>query len=147
MEIDLDLQENPWLTYLALTVIISLMLVGLALIGQSATPVDAATGKPKVIAWSDWQILQARREHSSELALLREDLTSIARMFQFPPDPVAAQMLRSRIAQHTGSGQSTLEIARAHLQNAADGLVAWSGGQVERTEMILLIQQAEAALR
>jgi hypothetical protein len=147
MEIDLDLNENPWITWLALAVIIALVLVGLAFIGRNATPLDVATGEPRVIEWSDWQILQARRAHNKEIAILREDLTAIASMFQQPPDPVSAQILRSRIAQHTRSGQPTLELARAHLQNAAEGLVAWSSSQMEREELIALIQQAEAALK
>lgn len=143
----IDLKENEWLTWLGLTLVIALALVGFAYIGQNATPLDAATGEARIITWSDWQVLQMRREHNRELAVLREDLTAIAQMFQFPPDPVAAQILQARIAQHTDSGQRTLEMARAHLQNAADGLVAWSSGQIEREEMIALIQQTEAALK
>jgi len=144
---EIDLKENEWLTWLGLTLIIVLVLVTFALIGQNATPIDAATGEARVIAWSDWQILQARREHNRELAVLREDLTSIAQMFQFPPDPISAQVLQSRIAQHTSNGQPTLEMARAYVQNAADGLVAWSSGGIEREDLIALIQQAEAALK
>jgi hypothetical protein len=144
---EIDLKENPWIPYLSLTVIIALALVGFAFIGQNATPMDSATGQPRVIQWSDWQMLQARRVHAEELALLRDDLTSITRMFQFPPDPVAAQILQSRILQHTNNGQPTLELARAYIQNAADGLVAWSSGQITRDVLIGLIQQAESALR
>ena len=140
---EIDLKENPWVAYLSLTVIIVLTLVGFAFIGRNATP----SGEPRALTWSDWQMLQARRVHAEELAALREDLASIARMFQFPPDPVAAQILRSQILQHTSSGQPTLELARAAVQNAADGLTAWSGGQIERDAMIGLIQQAEAALK
>jgi hypothetical protein len=147
MEIDLDLQENAWITWLAAAVIIALALVGLAFIGRNATPLDVATGEPRVIEWSDWQVLQARREHNRELAVLREDLTAIALMFQQPPDPVAAQILQARISQHTRNGQPTLELARAHLQNAADGLAAWSSSQMEREELIALIQQSESALK
>jgi hypothetical protein len=144
---EIDLKENPWITYLSLTVIIALALVGFAFIGQNATPMDSATGQPRVIQWSDWQILQARRVHAEELAVLREDLASISLTFQFPPDPVAAQILQSRILQHTNSGQPTLELARAYLQNTADGLVAWSSGQITRDTMIGLIQQAESVLK
>src|SRR5512137_770306 len=122
LEIDFDLKENGWITYLALTVIVALALVGLAFIGQNVTPVDAATGRARALTWSDWQVLQARREHSSELAVLRQDLNDIALMAQKLPDPVSAQILQARIAQHTRSGQPTLELARAHVQNAANGL-------------------------
>lgn len=142
-EIDLDLRENAWVTYLALVLIIALALVGLALLGQNATPV----GQTKVLAWSDWQVLQARRAHNSELAVLRQDLNEIVLRMQKLPDPVSAQVLQTRISRHTSDGQPTLGLARAVLQNAADGLTAWSAGQIEREVMIELIQMAEIALK
>lgn len=144
---EIDLKENEWLAWLGLTLVIALALVGFAYIGQNATPIDAATGEARVITWNDWQALQARRAHNRELAVLRADLAAIAQTFQFPPDPVSAQILRARILQHTQGGQPTLEMARAFVQNAADGLVSWSSGQIERAEMIAFIQQAEAALK
>ena len=139
---EIDLKENPWLTTLAFALLIALVLVALAFLGRNVTPVE-----PRVLQWNDWQILQARREHNKEIAILRADLNDIAVMFQQPPDPIAAQILSARIAQHTRSGQPTLEAARVHLQNAADGLVTWSGLQMERDEMIALIQSAEGALK
>lgn len=147
MEIDLRLKENEWITYLALAVILGLALVGLAFIGQNATPLDAATGQARRLTWSDWQVMQARRVHNNELAVLRIDLTDIATLAQQYPDPVSAQILQSHISQHTHSGQPTLELARASVQNAADGLVAWSGSQLPRDTLIALIQTAESALK
>ena len=142
-EIDLDLREHAWITYLALVLIIALALMGLALIGQNATP----DGQAKVLAWSDWQVLQARRAHNSELSVLRQDLNEIALRVQKLPDPIAAQVLQTRISRHTSDGQPTLELARAALQNAAVGLTAWSAGQIEREAMIELIQTAETVLK
>jgi hypothetical protein len=142
-EIDLDLSENAWVTYLALALIIALALMGLALIGQNATP----DGQAKVLAWSDWQVLQARRAHNSELVVLRQDLNEIALRVQKLPDPISAQILQTRISRHTSDGQPTLELARASLQNAADGLAAWSAGQIERETLIELIQTTELFLK
>jgi len=143
LEIDLDLRERAWVTYLALALTLALGLVGLALIGQNATPVEPA----RVLAWSDWQVLQARRAHNAELVVLRQDLNSIALMLQKSPDPISAQVLQARIAKHTNSGQPTLGMARASLQNAADGLAAWSESQIEREALIELIQTTESFLK
>lgn len=143
---EIDLKENEWITWVSLILIAALALVGLSFIGRNATPLDAAGGA-KILAWSDWQVQQARRIHNSELVVLRRDLNSIALMAQSMPDPVPAQVLQSRIAQHTRSGQPTLELSRAHLQNAADGLLLWSSGQIEREALIRLIETAQDNLK
>ena len=71
-EIEFNFRKNEdalWL--LALAVLIIASLLGMAQIGQNATPMNAGT--PRLLGWSDWQLLQAQRAYTKELSILRAD--------------------------------------------------------------------------
>lgn len=142
MEIDFDLKENEWVTYLAIALVAALVLVGLAVIGQRATPVNLVTGEPRILEWADWQLLQAQREYNKEIAVLRADIARVAAMLQTSPDPVAASILRSRVVKDTKTGLPSLSAARAATLESANGLMSWSSGLIDRTAAIALVDQA-----
>ena len=62
-EIEFNFRKNEdalWLIAFALLVIAAL--VGMAQIGQNATPMDSGT--PRLLGWSDWQLFQAQRAYT-----------------------------------------------------------------------------------
>ena len=140
-EFDFDYRRNEdtyWLVAFALLIIAAL--VGMAQIGQNATPLD--TGEPRLLEWSDWRLLQAQRAYTEELSVLRTDAMQLAKALEQKPDPVATQFLIEQIAQHTKEGDPSLESARLALENAALNVRDWSTGTLDRDTAILSVQDA-----
>ncbi len=132
MELELDFSKKwkliAWLPALLL------ILFGLGMLGYYTTPAS-----DKVLTWSEWQVLQARRSYQSELKMLRQDAEILAELLQGTPDIVRAQLTTDRIAQDTSTGQEALVDERQVLYDAALAVRDWAAGTIDRSE-------AEAAL-
>jgi hypothetical protein len=138
-EIEFNFRKNEdalWLVAFALLIIAAL--VGMAQIGRNATPMDSGT--PRLLAWSDWQLLQAQRAYTRELSILRTDAVQLAQSLDQRPNPVTTQFLIKQIAQHTTGGDPSLASARLALENAAMNVRDWSTGTVDRNTAILSLQ-------
>jgi hypothetical protein len=145
-EFDFDFRKNEdiyWLVAFALLIIAALM--GMAQIGQNATPLD--TGTPRLLGWSDWRLLQAQRAYTKELSILRADVMLLAKALDQQPNPVATQFLIEQIASHTKEGDPSLSSARLTLENAALNVRDWSTGTLDRDTAILSVQDALALLQ
>jgi len=132
MELELDFSKKwnlaAWLPALLL------VLFGLGTLGYFTTPAG-----DKVLTWTEWQVLQARRAYQSELKVLRMDAEILAVLLQDSPDVVRAQLAANQVAQDTSAGQEALADERQALYVAALLVRDWAAGTVDRPE-------AEAAL-
>lgn len=140
-EIEFNFRKNEdalWLAAFALLIIAAL--VGMAQIGQNATPMD--TGTPRLLGWSDWRLLQAQRAYTKELSILRIDAMQLSQTLDQRPNPVTTQFLIEQIARHTKEGDPSLASARLALGNAALNVRDWSTGTLDRDTAILSIQDA-----
>lgn len=145
-EIEFNFRKNEdalWLAAFALLIIAAL--VGMAQIGQNATPMD--TGAPRLLGWSDWRLLQAQRAYTKELSILRNDAMQLAQALEQRPNPVTTQFLIEQIARHTKEGDPSLASARLALENAALNVRDWSTGTLDRDTAILSIQDALSLLQ
>jgi hypothetical protein len=145
MEIDLDL-ERSWYVGVGAVLAALIVMLGLAGIGQEATPVTPA-GAPRVMSWDDWQVLQLRRAHNQEIAVLRGRIEEISTLLELPPDPIAAQVLYRRVYSDAQNGLVSTVEARGATLMAADGVVRWATGQINRDEAILTVEHAIGALK
>jgi hypothetical protein len=145
MEIDLDL-ERSWMIGVGSVLVALIVLLGLAGIGQQATPVTPA-GSPRVVTWDDWQVLQLKRAHNKEIALLRGRIEEISMLLELPPDPIAAQVLYRRVYSDAQHGLVSTAEARGATLTAADGVMRWATGQIDRDEAILAVEHAIGALK
>jgi len=142
MEITLDRSTLfGFLTFLAL-----LSLLGLAALGKPFTPVTN-TGEGRILTWGDWQFFKAERQYTSEREILRSDADALAMLLDQTPDPVAAQLLLSRIAQHTANGEAALSSARSALQLAAQDVASWTAGTLDRDTAVASLQAAVNLLK
>lgn len=140
MSIEINLRKTGDLAWMAAYgCLVIAVLVGLSMIGRQATP--PGNGIPGVLTWSDWQILQAQREHTREIILLRKDAMSLLKILGARPDPVFAQLLVDRIEGHTRDGSPALAAARHALHLAAGSVLDWSTGLTGHENAMLAIQQ------
>lgn len=145
MEIDLDL-ERSWFVGVGSVLVVLIVLLGLAGIGQQATPVTPV-GVPRVMTWDDWQVLQLKRAHNKEIVVLRGNIEEISMLLEFPPDPIAAQVLYRRVYSDVQNGLVSTAEARGATLMAADGAVRWATGQIDRDEAILTVEHALGLLK
>lgn len=135
MEITLDRSTLfGFLTFLAL-----LSLLGLAALGKPYTPVTT-TGQGRILTWDDWQFFKAEQQYTSEREILRSDADALAMLLDQTPDPVTAQLLLSRIVQHTANGEAALSSARSALQQAAQDVASWTAGTLDRDTAVASLQ-------
>jgi len=145
-EIEFNFRKNEDVLWLmAFAIVIIAALVGMALIGQNATPMD--TGTPRLLGWSDWQLLQAQRAYTKELSILRTDAMQLSQVLDLKPNPVTTQFLIEKIAQDTKEGDASLASARLALENAALNVRDWSTGTLDRDTAILSVQDALTLLQ
>ena len=145
-EIEFNFRKNEdalWLVAFALLIIAAL--VGMAQIGQNATPMD--TGTPRLLGWTDWQLLQAQRAYTKELSILRTDAMQLSQVLDLKPNPVTTQFLIEKIAQDTKEGDASLASARLALENAALNVRDWSTGTLDRDTAILSVQDTLTLLQ
>ena len=145
-EIEFNFRKNEDVLWLiAFAIVIIAALVGMAQIGQNATPMD--TGTPRLLGWSDWQLLQAQRAYTKELSILRTDAMQLSQVLDLKPNPVTTQFLIEKIAQDTKEGDASLASARLALENAALNVRDWSTGILDRDTAILSVQDALTLLQ
>jgi len=140
-QIEFNIRKNEdllWLIAFALLIIAAL--VSMAQIGQNATPMDSSS--PRLLGWSDWQLLQAQRAYAKELSTLRTDVTRLEQVLDQRANPVTTQFLIEQIARDTKEGDPALASARLALANAALNVRDWSTGTLNRDTAILSVQDA-----
>ena len=135
MEITLD--HRTLFVFLAFLSLLSSL--GLAALGKPFTP-ETTTGQGRILTWDDWQFFKAERRYTSEREILRSDTDALAMLLDQSPDPVAAQLLASRIAQHTANGEAALSSARSALQQAAQDVASWTAGTLDRDTAVASLQ-------
>ena len=147
MEIDLEFgNENNWVGITAIVLLVMIALVGLASIGERMTPVDEL-GQPRVMNADDWRIHEATRAYNEEISVLRDDIREVSLLLQKSPNPIAAQILYERVAGHANNGQSTTQIARQLTVTAAESVLAWSNGLVDRASAMNAVNEAIEVLK
>ena len=148
MEFEINFRKDEeiyWVTALIVAVIAVLVVFGW--IGNGVTPMDSA-GNPRLLSWSDWQLIKAERVHTEELSLLQDDATQLAATLQERPDPVAAQFLVNTISRHVQAGTDpSLADARQTLENASVDVRDWASGVLDRNTAIQSVQEAMALLQ
>ena len=148
MEFEINVRKEEeiyWITAVVVAVIAILVVFGW--IGSGVTPLDSA-GNPRLLSWSDWQLLKAERVHAEELSILQGDATQLAAALQNAPDPVAAQFLVNTISRHAQSGTDpSLADARQTLENASVDVRDWASGVLDRNTAIQSVQEAMAFLQ
>lgn len=145
-EIEFNIRKNEdtlWL--IAFAVLVIAVLVGMAQIGQNATPMD--TGTPRLLGWADWYMLQAQGAYTKELTVLRKDAMDLAQALDLQPSPVATQFLVEQIMRDTKEGDPSLANARLALENAALNVRDWSTGTLDRDTAILSVQALQPLLQ
>jgi hypothetical protein len=145
MEIDLEL-DRPWAIGISSVLIALIVLFGLAGLGQRVTPVSPS-GDPRIMTWSDWNVLQLKRAHNKEIALLRKHVEEISTLLNLPPDPIAAQVLYQRVHRDVQNGLVSTADARRATLDAADKVLRWSTGQIDRDEAVAAVEQANGMLK
>src|ERR1700690_1113405 len=138
-------EEIYWKTAGVVAVMMVLIIFGW--IGSGVTPLDSARN-PRLLSWSDWQLLKAERVHAQELFILQGDAIQLAAALQNPPDPVAAQFLVNTISRHAQAGTDpSLADARQTLENASVDVRDWASGVLDRNTAIQSVQEAMILLQ
>jgi len=132
--------------YTALALILVLVLLGLATLGRSFTPVTS-DGSARLLTWSDWQLSKAEHRFQEERDTLRTDVDDLAVLLNQNPDPVAAQLLVQKVKQHTANGEDALLMARSAVLLAAQDVANWSAGALDRDTAIASLQAATDLLK
>jgi len=123
-----------------------LSLLGVGALGRPYTPVSVA-GQARLLTWDDWQLLKAERQYNAERDVLRSDADALAALLNQAPDPVSAQVLAQRIAQHSADGQAALQTARTALHQAAQDVASWTSGALDRDTAVASLQTATDLLK
>lgn len=146
MEIELTglkriFQQRIWIAVLLLIPI----LLFLGWLGAPYTDADKA-GYPKLLSWSEWQIVQARQIYNAELDTLRHEAENLSELLNQEPDPVRAQITAERINRTYAKGQPALAYPRELLISAAGAVQDWSVGALPLEQAQAAMQQAIHAL-
>ena len=147
IELDLDLrggQKHAWYALAAMVVILAL--VGLGYLGMPVTPYSDP-GSPRLLGWADWRFIQAERAYQQELVVLRGYADQLSEAIETSPNPVAVQMLSTRILRQVADGDPALAAARAALAQAASDVLDWSTGIVPRDQALASLQLAIGLLQ
>lgn len=145
-EIEFNFRKNEdalWLLVFAVLIIAAL--VGMAQIGQYATPIENDT--PQLLRWSDWQMLQAQGRYTQELTFLRTYAMDLAQVLEQQPNPVSTQFLVEQIMRETKEGDPSLANARLAVANAALNVRDWSTGTLDRDTAIQSVQALQPLLQ
>ncbi len=146
MPIDVYINTDEWKArrypLILLMILIIAALVGLVFLGKALTP-DGA----KVLTWSEWQVLLARRAYDRELARLMKNAAELVDLVNNPVDPVRAQIVCSRISAHTVDGEMSLIQVRAQIAAAAGTVQQWAVGALPRDDALVAVDIAVQALQ
>ncbi|MGB8213539.1 MAG: hypothetical protein WCE68_08275 [Anaerolineales bacterium] len=143
MEISVD---RKLIHYGVVPFALAALLVLLAVIGHPYSPLTDA-GQARLLTWDDWQWFKAEQQYAAERDTLRTDVDALAALLDKGPDPVSAQLLQERIIMHTASGLASLAPARAALLQAAQDVVNWSAGALDRDTAGTSLQSAGNLLK
>ena len=146
MPIDVYINTDEWKArrypLILLVLLIAATLVGLVYLGRALTPEGG-----KVLTWSEWQVLLARRAYDRELAELEKDVAELVELVNRPADPVRAQIVCGRISAHTDEGEVSLVQVRAQIAAAAETVQQWAVGALSRDDALIAVDAAVQALR
>ncbi len=130
--------------------IIVLVFIGtvviLGVIGRAYSPIDNA-GNPRLLTWTEWQVIQAERSYQAELDSLRQEADQLATMLNQEPDPVRAQINAERVARQYVNGQPALQYQRELVITAAQAVGDWAAGAQAFEAALGAVEQLSQALQ
>ncbi len=146
MPIDVYINTDEWKArrypLILLMLLIAATLVGFVLLGRALTPEGG-----KVLTWSEWQVLLARRAYDREITRLEKDAAELVDLVNRPADPVLAQIVCSRISAHTVDGEVSLTQVRAKIAAAAGTVQQWAVGALSRDDALVAVDTTVQALQ
>lgn len=135
MELELDFSKKWNLT--AWLPALLLVLFGLGTLGYFSTPPG-----DRLLTWTEWRVLQARRAYRAELHLLRQHAETLSALLGESPDVVRAQLAVEQVARDTADGQDALADEREALYQAALWVRDWAAGAAEKPDAETALAQA-----
>ena len=156
--------ENP--RPLVTGVLLAGLLIGLALLGQDASPVEA--GRPQVLTPERWLAAGLTRRADAEIARLAEDAQTLRDALvadrkqssldssggqpgqtgvEVRPDAIRAMTLAQRIYAAHRAGTAATAPARQALIAAAEAVARYAAGGLERNTAVLTLNAALERIR
>ena len=135
MELELDFSKKWNLT--AWLPALLLMLLGLGMLGYFSTPPG-----DKLLTWTEWRVLQARRAYGAELHLLRQHAEALSALLHDSPDVVRAQLAVEQAARDTADGQEALAAEREAVYQATLAVRDWAAGAADQPLAEAALEQA-----
>ena len=136
MELDLSEYRLPIIAMAAI-----LLLAAMAWLGYAYLP-----SGDRILTYSEWQVLKARRAYWKELNNLRAAAETLAALLNAPPDPVRAQISAENIQRLTSEGQPALQYQRDKLAIAAQAVSDWAVGAADREQAQQVLEESIRSL-
>lgn len=136
MEIEAGDDFWAWVTAAVVLAVLAFGLIGYQLAPAVAQPLSPAA----------WQEVQMRQAYGRDLAQLSAWTDQLADLLNQRPDAVGVQLAIARMQQGLEGGNPLLEPIRSAVKDAADGVTAWSLGQLSRDDAVALVQRAQALI-
>jgi hypothetical protein len=140
VEVELDIRKEQAVWAIASILVAALLLFSLAMIGRPVTPYEGDTAR--VIALTDWKLIQAEEVYNAEIEILRSDVDSLVTVINEKTDPVRASLLVKKISSDTKDGTPALATARQAVLQAALDVGDWSTGVLDREKAIAALEVA-----
>jgi len=121
--------------------LITVLLVGLALLGHGVSPVEA--GRPQLLTPERWLAAALTRQAAGEIAHLVNDVRSVREMLaKEPPDAIHAMTLAQRVYAAHRTGTAATAPARQALIAAAEAVARYAAGGLARNDAITALNAA-----
>lgn len=120
---------------------ITVLLVGLALLGHGVSPVEA--GRPQLLTPERWLAAALTRQAAAEIARLVDDVQSVQEVLaKEPPDAIRAMTLAQRVYAAHRAGTAATAPARQALIAAAEAVARYAAGGLARNDAITALNAA-----
>jgi hypothetical protein len=140
--IEIDFGDRGYLSVLAILAVI-VVLAGIGYLGSTITLPDA----PRLISWTDIQVLRIEKEYREELGELQQSLETMVVMINAQADPVRAQVIADEITHLVNRSElQALEPQRMQMLTAVEALRSWATGVGERETAVGEIEKATGLL-
>ena len=120
---------------------ITVLLVGLALLGHGVSPVEA--GRPQLLTPERWLAAALTRQAAVEITRLVDDVQSVREVLaKEPPDAIHAMTLAQRVYAAHRTGTAATAPARQALIAAAEAVARYAAGGLARNDAITALNAA-----
>ncbi len=121
--------------------LITVLLVGLALLGHGVSPVEA--DRPQLLTPERWLAAALTRQAAGEIAHLVNDVRSVREVLaKEPPDAIHAMTLAQRVYAAHRTGTAATAPARQALIAAAEAVARCAAGGLARNDAITALNAA-----